>query len=333
MKIETPQPETFARQAETETVTCPNCRAEIARGMRFCRLCGYRLGEGLAEYVETVRLNHIGGLGPAPAGPLARAADATTALSAEQAAAYAQAAAAERRGARHRRRARGLRWIALPVALLVATTGGVLFVSDVTRDGTRVSAPASPRSFFGGGEFERVAGGLMVEGVLPGGPADAAGLRDGDVLVRFDGAQIGSERDLRTALRATPAGKTVEIEYLRDGAPGRATLVTIAPDAYDPRAFVPPSGSGFWGVDNLRRVPVEGTNLHGVRLGEVIANRPADIAGLEEGDIVVEFDGRPVRTRRGLGSYIDHAPPGSVVNVVVYRDGQRLEIPVKMGKD
>ncbi len=330
MKTDTPHPETFARQSETETVTCPNCGAEIARGMRFCRLCGYRLGEGLAEYVETVRLNSMGAFGTMPGGPLARHADATTQLGAAQ----ATNAHAERRGERHRRRGRKLRWLLLPISLVAVMTGSVLVIRDATSDDTRVSAPAAPRSFFGGAEFERVDDvGLMVESVLPGGPAEAAGLHDGDVLVKFDGKGVESEGDLRDALRGTPVGKTVEIEYLRDGEPGRTALTTIAASAYNPRAFAPPAGSGYWGVSNLRRVPVDGTKLYGVRVGGVSANRPADIAGLKEGDIVIDFDGRPVRTRKGLESYIDHAAPGSIVKVTVIRDGQRIDIPIKMGKD
>lgn len=328
MKTETPQPETFAARAEA--VTCPNCRAELAHGTRFCRSCGYRLGEGLAEYVETVRLNNLGGYGAMPAaGPLARAGEATTRLNQT----FPAAQPAERRGVFHRRRARGLRWLMLPVALVVATVGGVVFVSDLARDPTRVSAPAAPRSFFGGNDFERVEGGLLVEAVSPGGPAEAAGLQDGDVIVHLDGRPVESEGDLRDVLRGTPVGKTVEVEYLRDGEPGRTLLTTIAAGAYNPRAFAPAGGSGYWGVSGLRRVAVEGTKFHGVRLGGVRANRPADIAGLKEGDIVVEFGGRPVRTAEGLETYIDHAAPGTVVNVVVFRDGQRIAIPVKMGKD
>jgi membrane-associated protease RseP (regulator of RpoE activity) len=328
MKTETPQPETFAARAET--VTCPNCRAELAPGTRFCRQCGYRLGEGLAEYVETVRLNNLGGIGAMPAaGPMARAADATTQLNQP----FPAAPPAERRGAFRRRRARGMRWLMLPLALVAATVGGVAFISDLTRDSTSVSAPAAPRSFFGGNEFERVEGGLMIEAVSPGGPAEAAGLQDGDVIVKLDGQPVESEGDLRDVLRGTPVGKTVEVEYLRDGEPGRALLTTIAAGAYNPRAFAPAGGSGYWGVSGLRRVAVEGTKLYGVRLGDVRANRPADIAGLKEGDIVIEFNGRPVRTAEGLETYIDHAAPGTTVNVTVIRDGQRLDIPVKMGKD
>jgi len=332
MKTETPQPETYASRAETETVTCPNCRAEIARGMRFCRLCGYRLGEGLAEYVETVRLNNVGGIGTMPGGGLTPAgAPDTTGL-------YSPPGGCDavgRRRTRGRRRFVWLAWLAFPIALVVATSGGVFVIGNLAGGGSAgVSAPAPPRSFFGGAEFERVEDvGLMLESVLPGGPAAAAGLHDGDVIVKFDGRRIESEGDLRDALRETPVGKTVEVEYLRDGEPGRTMLTTMAANEYDARAFAPAAGRGYWGVSGLRRVPVEGTKLYGVRLGGVRTNRPADIAGLKEGDIVIEFDGRPVRTRQGLSSYIDHAAPGTVVNVTVIRDNQPVVIPIKMGRD
>jgi serine protease Do len=86
------------------------------------------------------------------------------------------------------------------------------------------------------------------------------------------------------------------------------------------------------GIEDTERVAVAGTNLHGVRIGEVYSNRPADLAGIKQGDIVVEFDGKPVRTAEGFFAYINFAKPASTVNVVVYRDGQRITIPVKMGR-
>src|SRR5918911_594593 len=39
------------------TVDCPNCGATLIAGLRFCRMCGYRLGEGVEEYVATQRLD------------------------------------------------------------------------------------------------------------------------------------------------------------------------------------------------------------------------------------------------------------------------------------
>ncbi|HEY0385755.1 MAG TPA: hypothetical protein VGC64_07065, partial [Pyrinomonadaceae bacterium] len=48
-------PDANAARAAAVTV-CPSCRAQMPGEMRFCRACGFRLGEGVAEFTETVRL-------------------------------------------------------------------------------------------------------------------------------------------------------------------------------------------------------------------------------------------------------------------------------------
>ena len=73
-------------------------------------------------------------------------------------------------------------------------------------------------------------------------------------------------------------------------------------------------------------------NIHGVQLGDVHANRPADLAGLKEGDIVIEFNGHPVRVEGDLRYRIYEAVPGETVKVVVVRAGQVVEVMVKMGR-
>ena len=56
------------------------------------------------------------------------------------------------------------------------------------------------------------------------------------------------------------------------------------------------------------------------------------MAGIKEGDIVIEFDGIPIRTPEEFLSRVRRAVPYSTIKVVVMRDGEQLEIPVKMGK-
>ncbi|MBD0327447.1 MAG: hypothetical protein ICV68_13505, partial [Pyrinomonadaceae bacterium] len=54
-----PEPKQAGGAAQAEEITiCPNCHVAMPRALRFCRSCGFRLGEGLAEYTETVRLPH-----------------------------------------------------------------------------------------------------------------------------------------------------------------------------------------------------------------------------------------------------------------------------------
>jgi membrane-associated protease RseP (regulator of RpoE activity) len=333
MSPETQRADTFTgARAHAETVTCPSCRADMVRGMRFCRTCGYRLGEGLAEYTETVRLNGMPLMSQTPPGrqTAATGARATTTLSADAPQRYV--------GRRRRRCGGGMSWMGwvLIAFIISGASGSAAFVRGLRRIAPRahISIPVAQRSFLGVDDFDYVRGeGVMLDAVLPGTPAENAGLRDGDLIQRFDGKTINSEEDMRDTLRRTPVGKTVEVAYTRDGTARTTMLKTVSPDDYDTQAFLPQTGTGYWGVSGLERTLVPGGGYYGVRLGSVSTNQPADIAGLERGDIVVSFNGNPVRTTTGLASYIDHAAPGSVVSVGVMRDGQRVEVPVKMGKD
>jgi hypothetical protein len=73
---------------------------------------------------------------------------------------------------------------------------------------------------------EAARAGVKVSGVRAGSPAERAGLRAGDVLVRFGGVQVGTLDDLTFALRSHRAGDEVDVRWVRDGEErhGRATL-------------------------------------------------------------------------------------------------------------
>ncbi|HVS66848.1 MAG TPA: M20/M25/M40 family metallo-hydrolase [Thermoanaerobaculia bacterium] len=69
--------------------------------------------------------------------------------------------------------------------------------------------------------------GLRLGGVMAGGPADQAGLREGDVIVRFGGATIANIYDYTYALDAVKVGVPVEVVFVRDGEQ-RTTTITPA---------------------------------------------------------------------------------------------------------
>ena len=195
-----------------------------------------------------------------------------------------------------------------------------------------------PKSYVGVDGFDSTDGGVTFQNVEPpGSPADLAGLVGGDIVTSFDGQVINDEDQIGDILQMTPIGKTVDVVYIRDGETKTTKLTTVSKEEFDrlTREFRNrPQGRGLFGYeeDDTERVPVPGSNIYGVRLDNISSSLPADMAGIKEGDIVIEFDGVPIRTPDELLSRVRRAIPYSTVKLTVVRGEERLEIPVKMGK-
>lgn len=316
--------------------------------MRFCRACGYRLGEGLEEYVETVRLNPRVSAETRPPAATADAAPGPARTDPFQPQGLGGMAPPQQPqpvgqfspklskfNCRPGRKSSWMLWFIIGIVVISVTGGGLLtpFALRKRMGGAGASSTAS-RSYFGT-DFRSADGGAFLDVAYPpGGPADKAGMVGGDVLVSFDGQPVKSESDIVRLLGQTPVGKTVDVVYVRDGQTRTTKLTTISKEEYDrlDEAFDNREDKGYLkeGSD-IDRVIVPGMNIYGVRLNRIGKSGPADLAGIKDGDIVIEFDGVPTRTRRELERRIERAQPYSTVTVVVVRDGQRVEIPVKVG--
>lgn len=298
--------------ATPNLTTCSNCHSPMPSELRFCRNCGFRLGEGLAEYTETVRFDgtRIPAVGsvstPVPV--------------------------------KKRRRMSGMTWIFL--GLLIFFIGAAAFTAVISPMRERVSGIniSVKKSYTGVDGWENSDQGVTFDQVnLPGGPADKAGLVGGDVIVSFDGQRIENDDQIRDLMIRTPIGKTVDVQYMRDGETHATRLTTISEDEFQRlrSAFEDrPEGRGQLGYDpgDAKVVEIPGTKMHGIQLGDISSSGPAILAGVKANDIVIEFDGAPIRTTEELRMRVRRAIPYSTIKLVVMRDGQRVEIPVKMGR-
>ncbi len=92
---------------------------------------------------------------------------------------------------------------------------------------TKAKADASSGRIAGGGgygaylgtvpDFMQTEGGVLLSGVRPGGPAEKAGLRGGDSIIRFEGMRVDNIYDYTFALRSRKPGQDVRITVRRDG--------------------------------------------------------------------------------------------------------------------
>jgi PDZ domain len=305
-------------------VTCSNCHSRMPSDLRFCRNCGFRLTHNLGGYTDG---NQYMAPGDAP----------TAVLPGVQ---------------KKKRRMSGMSWIF--IGLLVFFIGAAAFTALVApmKKAREVARQREPevKSYFGVNEFNKTDEGVIFECVsAPGGPTDKAGLVGGDVILSVDGQQIRDDDQIEEMMSHTPIGKTLDIEYLRDGEKKTTKLTTISLEEH--RRLVRdferrPEGRGQFGYEDgdAETIMVPGTKIRGVILNTILRSRPADLAGIREGDIVVEFDGVPIRHEEEFLMRVRRALPYSTVKVVVMRpkgdppaEGQvpefeKLEIPVKMGK-
>ena len=327
------QPETSNAAQNAGNATCSQCGALMPPELRFCRSCGARLGEGVAEYTETVRLPNgqsaaptAYAFGAGPQGPQGLGPPANPQM--------------QWYPKKKRKAISGMAWLFIGLLIFFVAAGAFTSViKQVRREINIQGPPPAPQAYVGVDNFRDAEGGGATFNDVepPDSPADKAGLIGGDVITSFDGHAIKDRREITDLLRQTPMGKPVEVVYIRDGATLRTQLTPISREDLRAleRAFSRrPQGLGRFGYDDdeSERVLVPGINIYGVQLNDISASLPADMAGIKQGDIVVEFDKIPIRTPAELKSRIQRAIPYETVKVVVMRDSQRLEIPVKMGR-
>lgn len=167
-------------------------------------------------------------------------------------------------------------------------------------------------------------GKLTVGEVEDNSPAEKAGLKKGDHILKVDGKAIKSADVFRSLMQAKLSGEKVELSVER----GKETMTLSPALIATSRMMTPNQQKGGIGVT------VEETKDGiGIQLKSVNANGPAEEAGLKIGDVLLKLDGKMLDQPTRLGEMLGDRKPGDSVTLMVKNDNAQREVKLTLIAD
>jgi S1-C subfamily serine protease len=137
--------------------------------------------------------------------------------------------------------------------------------------------------------------GALSTGIFLNSPADKGGIRPGDFITHINRREVADADRLVAMVGGLRAGEKAVFTIIRDGASKDIEVFIEA------RTDQSDANSKFWpGVyvysltDTLRERAKLNRNTNGLYVGQVVAESPADVIGLQRGDIIIAISGEPI---------------------------------------
>jgi serine protease Do len=172
--------------------------------------------------------------------------------------------------------------------------------------------------------------GAIVTQVTPDSPGSQAGLKNGDVIRRFDGKDVENSTTLQMLVTEQTPGTSASIEVLRDGKPQSITAKLgefhASTETAD-NSSAPGQQKGKLGlaVDDLtpdvRQQLQLPAGVKGVAVEQVRPASPAEDAGLQPGDVILEVNRKPVESANQFVNDVHTAPADKDLLLLVWSNG------------
>jgi serine protease Do len=181
--------------------------------------------------------------------------------------------------------------------------------------------------------------GAIVTDVFSKGSAERAGLRRGDVIVRFDGKEVLDAARLRNWIAGAPIGSRHRLDLVRDGKLVQADLIVQEAPRERPRRAPAPARmaapthplSGLM-VDELTPAMAGQLGLSstsGVVVSGVEDGSLADQTGLMTGDVILEVNRRPATNLAVFQRLVDPIKNKELTLLLINRQGNYLYVPIE----
>lgn len=209
--------------------------------------------------------------------------------------------------------------------VMSSALGGTVILAQGNGNGAGQAQQQGARAFVGI-SLENTADGVRVVQVVPGSPAETAGLQAGDILTAINGADIATASDARQAIIGLSAGDTVSVSFSRDG---EAQTVEITLEEMTGRF-----GRGERGERGLHLLQqMSGVGLEYDQqtetwtVTEVAEDSPLYAAGLRAGDVLTSIDGEAFSPRTLVQALMAAGGTGELA-LTITRDGATQDLSI-----
>jgi serine protease Do len=223
---------------------------------------------------------------------------------------------------------------ALPINTAVMVYNAIIKDGKVTRGGIGIKLGVSDNpDTVANLKASGVNEGVFVESVVPGGPSDKAGIKDGDVVVAINGKPIHDGTQLVGIVTATPVGNSLDLTVVREGKRQNikvevADLARIFPEQYgNGNEAAPEQQEGTtvsfgMTIETLTQRQIETLGIPekgGVRVLEVEPNSFAEDIRLQKGNVIIAIAGHRVNSTEDVKKVQATLKPGDAVQFRVLR--------------
>ncbi|MDA8094169.1 MAG: DegQ family serine endoprotease [Betaproteobacteria bacterium] len=176
--------------------------------------------------------------------------------------------------------------------------------------------------------------GALVAQVESNGPAGHAGIRPGDVILRYDGKAVKSSSQLPLLVGNTKPGTRVDVEVWRNGRARNLTVTVgqLGAHAVAQKAPTAPASSAL-GLTLSVPTPAQREEL-GVNYGLVVqgVGGAAAEAGIEPGDVVLAVNDKKVRTVAEFNRLVARSTAKHSVALLMRRGNESIYVAISTGK-
>jgi serine protease Do len=172
--------------------------------------------------------------------------------------------------------------------------------------------------------------GAIVAQVSPDSPASKGGIKQGDVVTEVNGEKVSNASALQVAVSEMTPGTPLKLGIVRDGKPMTLDVTVGQYHGKNEQASNEGDHGGNKGKIGVAVADLNGQtreqfnvpdNVHGVVVQQVRPGSPADDAGLQPGDVIMQVDRKPADSASDFANQVHNTPAGQDLLLLVWSHG------------